>query len=80
LFPKRILEDNVTESDIADRAEGGGSEVLKRLRAEKGMTQADLVERTGLTREYVTMLESAAKRNSSPDVVKRFSKALKVMV
>ncbi len=53
-------------------------DMLKQLREEKGMTQAQLAERAGVTREYITMLESGAKANPSLEVLKALAKALKV--
>ncbi len=54
--------------------------MLKRIRETKGMTQAALAEKAGVTREYVTMLESGAKKNPSLDLLKRLAKALGVSV
>jgi transcriptional regulator with XRE-family HTH domain len=62
------------------KRKGGVSNVLKQIRAERGMSQADLAQKAGVTREYVTMLESGTKANPSLDVLKRLAKALKVKI
>ena len=56
------------------------SHVLKTLREAKGLTQEELAKRTGVTREYLTMLESGARRNPSLAVLQRLAKALGVSV
>jgi putative transcriptional regulator len=58
----------------------GLSKMLKKLREGKGMTQAQLAEKAGITREYITMLESGAKANPSLDVAVRLAKALGVSI
>ncbi len=55
-------------------------QMLKEIREAKEMTQAQLAEKAGVTREYVTMLESGVKANPSLDVLKRLAKALRVKV
>jgi HTH-type transcriptional regulator, competence development regulator len=54
--------------------------VLKRLREEKGLSQADLAEKAGVTAPYITQLETGKKANPSLDVLRRLAKALGVPV
>jgi transcriptional regulator with XRE-family HTH domain len=75
-----VLDRNVTSSYIIMGRKQGLDKMLKRIREAKGMTQAELAEKAGVTREYVTMLESGAKKNPSLDLLKRLAKALKVKV
>ena len=55
-------------------------DVLRRLREAKGLTQTELAKRAKITDEYVSMLESGAKRNPSFEVLKRLAKALGISV
>jgi transcriptional regulator with XRE-family HTH domain len=52
---------------------------LKRLRAERGWSQAALSKRTGLTKEYIARLELGQHDPSLSTLVK-LAKALKVPV
>jgi transcriptional regulator with XRE-family HTH domain len=54
--------------------------MLKKIRQERGFTQAALAEKVSVTREYITMLESGAKKNPSLALLKRLAKALTVKV
>lgn len=54
--------------------------MLKRIREEKGLTQVELAEKSGITREYITMIESGARKNPTIDVLKALAKALRVNV
>jgi transcriptional regulator with XRE-family HTH domain len=54
--------------------------VLKTRRAQQGLTQAQVAKRAGVTRFYITLLESGARRNPSLAVRKRLAKALGVPV
>ena len=56
------------------------SRVLKTLREGKGFSQDHLAKKAGVTREYLTMLESGARRNPSLAVLQRLAKALGVSV
>lgn len=47
---------------------------------EIGRTQGALAEKAGVTREYVTMLESRTKKNPSLEILKDLAKALGVPV
>ena len=54
--------------------------MLRKLREAKKMTQEQLAERVGVTREYITMLENGARTNPTMDMLKKLAKALKVTV
>jgi transcriptional regulator with XRE-family HTH domain len=56
------------------------SAVLRRLREQKGITQERLAAQAKVTRPYLTMLETGAKKNPSLDVLKRLARALGVPV
>lgn len=52
---------------------------LKRLREERGMTQQQLAEKAGISREYLTRLEGA-RHDPTLTVLERLAKALGVKV
>jgi transcriptional regulator with XRE-family HTH domain len=52
---------------------------LKDLRAKQGLSQADLAEKAGLTREYIARLETG-HHDPSLSVLLKLAKALKVKV
>ena len=52
---------------------------LKRLRAERGWSQAALSKRTGLTKEYIARLE-LGQHDPSLSTLTKLAKALKVTV
>jgi transcriptional regulator with XRE-family HTH domain len=54
--------------------------VLKALREKKGLSQAEVAKRTGVTRFYVSQLESGLRKNPSLPVLKRLARALGVPV
>jgi transcriptional regulator with XRE-family HTH domain len=54
--------------------------VLKALRQDRGLSQAQLAAKAEVTAAYVTQLETGAKKNPSLDVLKRLAKALGVPV
>lgn len=54
--------------------------ILRQIREQRGMTQAQLAEKAGTTQEYVAMIESGARKNPSLDLLKRLAKALGVKV
>jgi transcriptional regulator with XRE-family HTH domain len=58
----------------------GLGKMLKRIREEKGLTQVELAQKSGVTREYITMIETGARKNPTVDTLKRLAKALKVKV
>jgi XRE family transcriptional regulator of biofilm formation len=47
--------------------------VLKKLREVEGLTQEELARRAKVTRPYLTMLETGAKRNPSLAILKRLA-------
>jgi transcriptional regulator with XRE-family HTH domain len=53
---------------------------IRTLREAQGMTQEELAARVKVTRPYVTMLETGAKKNPSLVILKRLAKALNVPV
>ena len=52
---------------------------LKQLRAKREMSQADLAERSGISREYIARLETG-HHDPSLSTLKKLAKALKVKV
>ncbi|WP_194976998.1 helix-turn-helix domain-containing protein [Aquiflexum lacus] len=50
---------------------------LKTLRKEKGLSQEELAERSGLNRPYISGIEQG-KRNVSLEVMDKLAEALKV--
>ncbi len=59
---------------------GGPAVRLKEIRERRGLTQAQLAEKVGVTREYITMLETGARRNPAIEILVRLAKALNVEV
>ncbi len=54
--------------------------VIKKLREEKGLSQQALAKKAKVTRPYVSMLETGAKKNPSLATLGRVAKALSVPV
>ena len=54
--------------------------VIRKLRTERELTQAALAKRAKVKKQYVTMLESGARKNPSLAVLKRIADALGVPV
>jgi putative transcriptional regulator len=52
---------------------------LKELRADRGMSQADLAEKSGLSREYIARLETG-KQDPTLTTLMKLAQALKVKV
>jgi transcriptional regulator with XRE-family HTH domain len=52
--------------------------VLRQQRAMLGLTQAEVAKRAGVTRFYISLLESGTRRAPSLPVRKRLAKALGV--
>jgi transcriptional regulator with XRE-family HTH domain len=50
---------------------------VRKLRQARGMTQGQLAEKTGVTREYIARLE-AGRYDPSLSTIERLAKALKV--
>lgn len=54
--------------------------VLRAIRERKGLTQDQVAERAGITKPYLSQLESGARKNPSLPVLRRLAKALGVRV
>lgn len=54
--------------------------VLKALRKQKGMTQMQLAKKAGVTRFYISQLETGLRKNPSLPVLRRLAKALRVPI
>jgi transcriptional regulator with XRE-family HTH domain len=54
--------------------------VIKRLRTERGLTQAELAKKARVTQTYVAKIEGGDRINPSLPVLKRLAKALGVPV
>ncbi len=55
-------------------------EKLKKIREEKGMTQVELANLTGLGQSTISNLESLHNRKVTADSVKKLAKALNVPI
>ena len=53
---------------------------FKNHKNKKGLTQVELAENTGLSRDYISSLERGITKNPSLDIMKKLSKALDVLV
>jgi transcriptional regulator with XRE-family HTH domain len=54
------------------------STVVKRLREERKLTQAELAKRAGVTEAYISMLEGGQRKNPSLPTLKKLARALGV--
>jgi transcriptional regulator with XRE-family HTH domain len=54
--------------------------VIKTLRTDRGLTQEQVAQKVGVTKNYITMLETGARKTPSLRVLKRLAKALGVPV
>ena len=54
--------------------------MLRGLRKQRGLTQDDVAKKAGVTRFYISQLESGLRKNPSLPVLKRLAKALGVPV
>lgn len=54
--------------------------MIKKLRTERGLTQEQVARQAGVTKNYITMLETGARKAPSLPVLKRLAKALGVPV
>ena len=54
--------------------------MIKRLREERGLTPEELAKRAGVTKPYVSMIESGERKSPSLPILKRLAKALGVPV
>jgi transcriptional regulator with XRE-family HTH domain len=53
---------------------------IKRLREQRGWTQERLAQKAGVTKFYISLLETGARKNPSLPALKRLAKALDVPV
>ena len=56
------------------------SHVLKKLRNARGLTQEQVAEKAGLSKNFIRMLETGTRTSPSLPVLKRLAKALGVPV
>jgi len=54
--------------------------VVKKMREEQGVTQAQLAKKAGVTEAYVSMIEGGVRKNQSLPILKRLARALGVPV
>ena len=52
--------------------------VIRKHREAKGMTQEEVAQKAGVTKQYVTMLEAGTRASPSLPVLQRIAKALGV--
>lgn len=53
---------------------------VKRLRTQRGLTQADLAKKAKVSQGFIAQLETGQQNNPTLDTVRRLAKALKVTV
>jgi transcriptional regulator with XRE-family HTH domain len=54
--------------------------VLKRLRENKGLSQAALAKQSGVAQGYISQMEAGEKKNPGIETLKKIAKALGVPV
>jgi transcriptional regulator with XRE-family HTH domain len=54
--------------------------VIRQLRKQRGLTQAEIAKAAKVTKEYITMLERGQRKNPSLPILKRIAAALDVPV
>lgn len=54
--------------------------MVKKLREERGLTQAALAKKAGVTEAYVSMIEGGIRKNPSLPTLKKLANALGVPV
>ena len=54
--------------------------MVKKMREEQGVTQAQLAKKAGVTEAYVSMIEGGVRKNPSLPILKRLARALGVPV
>ena len=52
--------------------------MIRRHREAKGLTQEEVAQKAGVTKQYVTMLEAGTRTSPSLPVLRRIAKALGV--
>jgi len=50
--------------------------MVKKLREERGMTQAELAKKASVTEAYVSMIEAGKRKSPSLPVLRRLARAL----
>ena len=53
---------------------------VKRLRTQRGLTQAELAKKTKVSQAFIAQLETGEQTNPKLDTVRRLAKALKTSV
>ena len=54
--------------------------MMRKHREAKGMTQEQVAQKAGVTKQYITMLEAGKRKSPSLPVLQRLAKALGVPV
>jgi transcriptional regulator with XRE-family HTH domain len=54
--------------------------VLKRLREDKGLSQAALAKRSGVAQGYISQMEAGEKKNPGIETLRKIARALGVPV
>lgn len=55
-------------------------EKLKQIREEKGLSQIELAEKSGVSRVTISMLETGTQKNTTANTLLRLSEALDVTI
>jgi transcriptional regulator with XRE-family HTH domain len=55
-------------------------QAIKRLRTQRGLTQAQLAERAGISQPYLSQLEAGTKGRPAVQIVQTLAKALGVKI
>jgi len=81
-YDKTIAEleaggDEVIPAGVANRLLGGKEHPVKVWREHRGMTQAELADKTGVSQGQVALIEGG-RRQGTVDVLKRIAEALSV--
>ena len=71
--------DNILPDDILDALSAGQDHPVKIIRKFRGMTQADLAKTSGISRPYLTEIETG-KKDGSIRAMKALAEALDVSV
>lgn len=72
-------EDNALPEDILNRLAARQEHPVKIIRGFRGLTQADLAKESGISRPYLTEIETG-KKDGSLRAMKALAEALKVSV
>ena len=55
-------------------------QTIKRLRTQRGLTQAQLAERAGISQPYLSQLEAGAKERPAVQIVQKLAQVLGVKI